>query len=28
MIIVEYAEDRCSLNRADSSPEVAIPVAS
>ncbi|HEY1823562.1 MAG TPA: hypothetical protein VGG83_26845 [Trebonia sp.] len=28
MIIVEYAEDRCSLNRADSSPELAIPVAS
>ncbi len=28
MIIVEYAEDRCSLNQADSSPEVAIPVAS
>jgi hypothetical protein len=28
MIIVEYAEDRCSLNRADVSPDVAAPVAS
>jgi hypothetical protein len=28
MIIVEHAEDRCSLNRADGSPDIAIPVAS
>jgi hypothetical protein len=28
MIIVEYAEDRCSLNRAAVSPDVAVPVAS
>ena len=27
MIIVEYAEDRCSLNRANVSPDVAIPAA-
>jgi hypothetical protein len=28
MIIVEHAEDRCSLNRANASPEEAVPVAS
>lgn len=28
MIIVEYAEDRCSLNRANVSPEAAVPVGS
>jgi len=28
MIIVEYAEDRCSLNRANVSPEGAGPVGS
>jgi hypothetical protein len=28
MIIVEHAEDRCSLNRTNGSPEVAAPVAS
>ena len=28
MIIVEYAEDRCSLDRANVSPDVAVPVAS
>jgi hypothetical protein len=28
MIIVEYAEDRCSLNRVNVSPDVAVPVAS
>lgn len=28
MIIVEHAEDRCSLNRANASPDVAIPAAS
>jgi hypothetical protein len=28
MIIVEHAEDRCSLNRANGSPEVAISAAS
>jgi hypothetical protein len=28
MIIVEHAEDRCSLNRSNASPEVAAPVAS
>ena len=28
MIIVEYAEDRCFLNRANVSPDVAVPVAS
>jgi hypothetical protein len=27
MIIVEYAEDRCSLNRADVSPESAVQAA-
>jgi hypothetical protein len=27
MIIVEYAEDRCSLNATNASPEVAAPVA-
>jgi hypothetical protein len=26
MIIVEHAEDRCSLNRAKVAPEVAVPV--
>ena len=28
MIIVEHAEDRCSANRANPSPEVAAPAAS
>jgi hypothetical protein len=28
MIIVEHAEDRCSLNRPNATPEVAAPVAS
>jgi hypothetical protein len=28
MIIVEYAEDRCSLNEANVSPDVAVPGAS
>ena len=28
MIIVEYAEDRCSLDRANVSPDVAVPGAS
>jgi hypothetical protein len=28
MIIVEYAEDRCSLNRADASPDAAAPLDS
>jgi hypothetical protein len=28
MIIVEYAEDRCSLNRTDASPDVASSGAS
>ena len=28
MIIVEYAEDRCSLNMANVSPDIAVPVAS
>ena len=28
MIIVEYAEDRCSLDRANVSPDVAVPAAS
>jgi hypothetical protein len=28
MIIVEHAEDRCSLHRTNGSPEVAAPVAS
>jgi hypothetical protein len=28
MIIVEYAEDRCSLSRANLSLDVALPVAS
>jgi hypothetical protein len=28
MIIVEHAEDRCSLNRPNATPEVAVPVAS
>jgi hypothetical protein len=28
MIIVEYAEDRCSLDRAKVSPDVAVPAAS
>lgn len=28
MIIVEHAEDRCSLRRTNGSPEVAAPVAS
>ena len=28
MIIVEHAEDRCSLNRSNAAPEVAVPVAS
>ena len=28
MIIVEYAEDRCSLNMANVSPDVAVPAAS
>jgi len=28
MIIVEHAEDRCSLQRTNGSPEVAAPVAS
>jgi hypothetical protein len=28
MIIVEHAEDRCSLNRSNATPEVAVPVAS
>jgi hypothetical protein len=25
MIIVEHAEDRCSMNRAKTAPEVAVP---
>lgn len=28
MIIVEHAEDRCSLYRTDASPEVTAPVSS
>jgi len=28
MIIVEYAEDRCSLNWTNATPEGALPVAS
>jgi hypothetical protein len=28
MIIVEHAEDRCSANRANPSPEAAAPAAS
>ena len=28
MIIVEYAEDRCSLNMANVSPDIAVRVAS
>jgi hypothetical protein len=28
MIIVEHAEDRCSLNRTDASPGAAAPVGS
>lgn len=28
MIIVEYAEDRCSLNMTNVSPDVAVPAAS
>jgi hypothetical protein len=28
MIIVEYAEDRCSLTRTNDSPDVALPVTS
>ena len=28
MIIVEYAEDRCSLNRAEVSPDIPVPVFS
>jgi hypothetical protein len=28
MIIVEYAEDRCSLDRANASPDGAVPAAS
>jgi hypothetical protein len=28
MIIVEYAEDRCSLNMANVSPDITVPVAS
>ena len=28
MIIVEHAEDRCSLSRADVSQDVAVPAAS
>jgi hypothetical protein len=28
MIIVEHAEDRCSLNRANVSPDIAVPAAS
>jgi hypothetical protein len=28
MIIVEYAEDRCSPNRANLSPDAAVPVSS
>jgi hypothetical protein len=28
MIIVEHAEDRCSLNRASASPDVAVPADS
>jgi len=28
MIIVEYAEDRCSLDRPNVSPDVAVPAAS
>ncbi len=28
MIIVEHAEDRCSLNRPDVSAEAAVPVSS
>jgi hypothetical protein len=28
MIIVEHAEDRCSLNRPNASPDVAVPGAS
>jgi hypothetical protein len=27
MIIVEYAEDRCSMNRVNVAPDVAAPVA-
>jgi hypothetical protein len=28
MIIVEHAEDRCSLNRPNVAPDVAVPAAS
>jgi hypothetical protein len=28
MIIVEHAEDRCSLNRPNASPDAAVPAAS
>jgi hypothetical protein len=28
MIIVEHAEDRCSLNRESAAPEAAVPVPS
>ena len=28
MIIVEYSEDRCSLDRADVTPDLAVPAAS
>jgi hypothetical protein len=28
MIIVEYAEDRCALDRANASPDVAAPASS
>jgi hypothetical protein len=28
MIIVEHAEDRCSLNRTNASPDAAAPVSS
>ena len=28
MIIVEHAEDRCSLDRADVTPDLAVPAAS
>jgi hypothetical protein len=28
MIIVEHTEDRCSLNRANASPDDAVPAAS
>jgi hypothetical protein len=28
MVIVEYAEDRCSLDRANASPDIAVPAVS